>query len=76
MGLGGKITLKIRRRLQRRPRKRKVARVSNVSIDQPVVCPSCGNSMRLSELLTFQCKRCAQELTAEEALIILETAGA
>lgn len=70
-----KIRLKVRSRLRRR-RKRKVARVREVSVDQPVACPSCGNLMRLSESWTFECKKCVRELTAEQALTILEMAGA
>jgi len=68
-----KISFKYRPGLRRR-RKSKVARVSGVRIDQPVACPSCGNAMRLSALWIFKCKQCAQELTAEEALTILEKA--
>jgi len=76
MGLRGKIRFKLRPRLRRRPRKRKAARVPGVRIDEPVSCPSCGSQMRWSVLLTFKCKQSAQELTAEEALIMLEMAGA
>ena len=76
MSLRGKIRFNYRPRLKRRPRKRKVARVSGVRIDEPVVCLSCGMQMRLSASSTFKCQRCAQELTGDEALLLLEAAGA
>src|SRR5580692_6977530 len=56
----------------RRPRKRKIARVAGVRVDQLVMCPSCGESMHLSELSTFTCKHCIRELTAEQALTLGE----
>jgi len=73
---------KIKFKLKYRPKlqgglKRKIARVSGVRIDQAVTCPNCGTPMLLSpKPSTFQCKRCARELTAEQALAILEMAGA
>jgi hypothetical protein len=60
----------------RRHRKIKVARVAGVRVDQQVTCPSCCGPMHLSELWQFNCERCKQELTAEQALAILEIAGA
>lgn len=75
MRVQGKTVFKYRPKLRRR-RSRKVARALGVRIDEPVGCPSCGNLMRLSELCTFKCQQCAQELTTDEALVILEMAGA
>ena len=60
----------------RRPRKRKVARVAGVRVDQLVMCPSCRDPMHLSELSTFTCKHCIRELTAEQALTLGELHGA
>jgi tRNA(Ile2) C34 agmatinyltransferase TiaS len=60
----------------RRHRKSKVARVAAVRVDQQVTCPSCGGRMHLSELWKFNCEQCKQEITAEQAFAILETAGA
>ncbi len=60
-----------------RPRtlnKNKVALVTAVRVDGLVKCPNCGNPMKLSVLWTFKCKRCAQEITPEEALSILDMA--
>jgi tRNA(Ile2) C34 agmatinyltransferase TiaS len=60
----------------RRHRKSKVARVAGVRVDQQVTCPSCGGPMHLSELWQFNCEQCKQELSPEQALTILEMAGA
>ena len=57
-------------------RKGKVARVAGVRVDQLVTCPSCGDPMHLSELGMFSCKQCKHELTAEQALAVLEAVGA
>ena len=60
----------------RRHRKSKVVRVAGVRVDQQVTCPSCCGPMQLSELWQFNCEQCKHELTAEQALAFLETAGA
>ena len=60
----------------RRQRKTKVARVTGVRVDQQVTCPSCCGPVDLSELWQFNCQRRNQDLTAEQALAILEIAGA
>ena len=65
---------KYRPRLRPLRKKNKVARVTSVRVDDLVKCPSCGNPMKLSVLWTFKCKRCAQEITAEEALSNLDMA--
>src|SRR5579862_425722 len=66
--------IKLRYRL-RSPNNRKIARVTrttSVRVDQAVACPGCGNPMQLSDLWTFKCKCCVQELTADQALSILD----
>ena len=75
MRVRGQVGFKFRPKLGNR-RKKKAARVPGAQIDQLVACPVCGNSMQLSDLLTFKCKACVQELTAEEALTIAERVGA
>jgi len=60
---------------RRRIAKLKVVRVATVIVDQLVACPSCGNTMRLSEARTFACKQCGREITADEASEALELAG-
>jgi hypothetical protein len=44
---------KLKRGARVRRSKRKVARVAGVPVDQLVICPSCGEPMRLLELSTF-----------------------
>ncbi len=57
----------------RRKAPAKAVRVAAVVIDQPVVCPGCGNPMHLSsEMQTFECKQCGREVTVDEALKALE----
>jgi hypothetical protein len=75
MRIGGLLKSKDRMRMPGR-RKAKVARVTGVQVDQLVTCPRCGNPMHLSELLRFSCTQCMQELTAEQALTVLEAESA
>ena len=75
MRVRGKLGFKYRPKIPPR-RKKKVARVPGVYIDQLVACPICGNAMQLSDLWTFKCRACVQELTADEALTILERVSA
>lgn len=69
--------LKDRRRLRqvRNPRA-KAKRVTTVVVDQPVLCPQCSDFMRLSQDHTFKCRRCGQEIAAEDAIKVLETVAA
>lgn len=59
--------------VERRPRlrfgrKAKAARVSAISTDQLVPCPTCGGFMRLSDAQAFECKRCGQSIRVEGIL--------
>ena len=45
-------------------RKIKYPRVAKATVDQLVLCPSCGNAMQLSGMDSFKCQ-CGQETTAQ-----------
>jgi tRNA(Ile2) C34 agmatinyltransferase TiaS len=49
-------------------RKAKVVRVTAVSTDQLVPCPTCGGFMRLSDARAFECKRCGHTIRVEGVL--------
>jgi tRNA(Ile2) C34 agmatinyltransferase TiaS len=49
-------------------RKAKAVRVTAISTDQLVPCPSCGGFMRLSDAQAFECKRCDLSIRVEGVL--------
>jgi tRNA(Ile2) C34 agmatinyltransferase TiaS len=49
-------------------RKAKALRVSAISTDQLVSCPSCGGFMRLSDAQAFECKQCGRAIRVEGVL--------
>ena len=51
---------------RRRKAKTKAMRVSAISTDQLVPCPTCADPMKLAGMQTFECKRCDRALTAEQ----------
>jgi hypothetical protein len=59
----------------RRRRQPKVSRVASVRVDQLVTCPGCDSPMHLTEFWKFSCKKCMQELTAEQAFTALDKLG-
>ncbi len=46
-----------------------------ISTDRLVLCPDCGDRMRLSEMHRFECSGCGRAITGEEALKICEQQG-
>jgi hypothetical protein len=74
MRVPGLTKLKNAARVRRR-RQPKVSRVASVRVDQLVTCPGCDNPMHLTEFWKFSCKKCMQELTAEQALTALSDPG-
>jgi len=62
-----------RRRLwsRRRKVKSKVPRVTAISTDQLVPCPSCGVAMKLFEMHTFECAQCGGAVTAADVFMTL-----
>jgi tRNA(Ile2) C34 agmatinyltransferase TiaS len=57
----------LRARLRSR-RKGKAVRVTAVSTDQLVPCPTCGGFMRLSDGRAFECKQCGLAIRFEGVL--------
>jgi tRNA(Ile2) C34 agmatinyltransferase TiaS len=49
-------------------RKAKALRVTAISTDQLVPCPTCGGFMRLSDAQMFECKRCGLAIRVEGVL--------
>jgi len=49
-------------------REPKAVRVSAVSTDQLVPCPTCGGFMRLSKTQVFECKQCGLAIRIEGVL--------
>jgi hypothetical protein len=49
-------------------RKAKAVRVTAISTDQLVPCPSCGGFMRLSEAQAFECRQCGRAIRVEGVL--------
>ena len=52
----------------RSKRKRKVMRVTAISTDELVPCPTCGGFMRLSDAAAFKCKQCGLAIRFEGVL--------
>jgi tRNA(Ile2) C34 agmatinyltransferase TiaS len=52
----------------RSSRKAKAVRVTAISTDQLVPCPTCGGFMRLSNAQAFECKRCGRTIRVEGIL--------
>lgn len=49
-------------------RKAKAVRVAAISTDQLVLCPNCGDFMRLSDAQAFECKQCGRAIRVEGVL--------
>jgi len=49
-------------------RKAKALRVSAISTDQLVPCPTCGGFMRLSDTQAFECRQCGRAIRVEGVL--------
>jgi tRNA(Ile2) C34 agmatinyltransferase TiaS len=49
-------------------RKAKAMRVSAISTDELVPCPTCGGFMRLSDAQAFECKQCGLAIRFEGVL--------
>jgi len=56
-----------------RRRKIKYSRVARATVDELVLCPSCGNAMRLFGFGQFICQ-CGQETTAQAVVEALAPA--
>jgi tRNA(Ile2) C34 agmatinyltransferase TiaS len=77
--IGGLIESRARLKKQSRPRwgrkrRTKIKRVTEVVIDQTAFCPECGGGMQLSQNQAFKCGQCGQEIAAENAINVLESA--
>ena len=66
--------LRLARSRPRPVRKAKAVRVTTISTDQLVLCPSCGDPMRLSDAQKFECKQCDRAFNIEGVLHVLEKA--
>ena len=60
--------LRLARSRPRPVRKAKAVRITTISTDQLVLCPSCGDPMSLSDAQTFECKPCDRKVNIEGAL--------
>jgi tRNA(Ile2) C34 agmatinyltransferase TiaS len=49
-------------------RKAKAARVTAISTDQLVPCPTCGGFMRFSDAQAFECRQCGRAIRVEGVL--------
>jgi hypothetical protein len=49
-------------------RKAKAMRVTAISTDLLVPCPTCGGFMRLSDAQAFECKQCGHAIRVEGVL--------
>ena len=49
-------------------RKAKALRVTAISTDQLVPCPTCGGFMRLSDAQAFECRQCGHAIRVEGVL--------
>jgi tRNA(Ile2) C34 agmatinyltransferase TiaS len=58
---------------RRRKPKAKALRVAAITTDQFVLCPECGDPMKLFEMLTFECKGCGYKISAERVCEAVET---
>jgi tRNA(Ile2) C34 agmatinyltransferase TiaS len=58
---------------RRRKPKAKALRVATITTDQFVLCPKCGDPMKLFEMLTFECKECGYQINADRVCDDLET---
>jgi tRNA(Ile2) C34 agmatinyltransferase TiaS len=55
-------------RRSRSERKTKAMRVTAISTDQLVPCPTCGVFMKLSDAQAFECKPCGWSIRVEGVL--------
>jgi tRNA(Ile2) C34 agmatinyltransferase TiaS len=63
---------RLRRPRLRSGREAKAVRVTAISTDRLVPCPTCGGFMRLSDAQAFECKRCGHRIRVEGVLKSLE----